>query len=439
MKVFLLSLTFILTLTTLPTGASFFLPASSLLSQQSSSCAFLHQRKRSITTDNEKCIVPSTTTLYQSSENEGNNELNNDNDNNELQVLSFNDPKSNRKIMLIGCMHYNPASISLVKEITTTLGTNQTLHSVLIEMCPTRWNTSNEHFNEILENNPLLYEAYVKIFNDEMTTASNIALYNYNVPVILGDQPIEITMERIKYYFKKTCNDVCNPFNGGWDNMLHDIKKAYRTMLYSFGILPEQQNDKEKNHLTLYNDFLDMRLLTSMPFSLLRYPLSVFISSNGFTMLSIVLTILLWRNAFLLYFPDLLSSSSSSILSTTITTWLNTETTMNFIDNSGDISSTNDIIEDVIGTIGIVTAEIILFLRIFVLPILYERDRAIADMILSVANNENIPSTITTTTSTNVSSDVKNVNNKDADKVIVAVLGMAHCNGVRDLIVNREL
>ena len=91
-------------------------------------------------------------------------------------------------------------------------------------MCPTRWNTSNEHFNKMLENNPLLYEACAKIFNDEMTTASGMSLCNYNVPVVLCDQPIEITMDRVKCHFKNTCNHVCNPFNGGCDNMLHDIK-----------------------------------------------------------------------------------------------------------------------------------------------------------------------------------------------------------------------
>ena len=115
-------------------------------------------------------------------------------------------------------------------------------------------------------------------------------------------------------------------------------------MLRSFGAFPEQKSDEKKNHLTLHNNFLDMRLLIRMPFPSLRCPLPELVSSNVFTTLPVVLTMCLWRNAFLLCFPNLLSSSSSSILSTTIVTWLNTETTMNFIGNSGDTSSANGMI-----------------------------------------------------------------------------------------------
>lgn len=339
----------------------------------------------------------SSTLLRSSIENEIDSE-------NNLQVLSFKDPESNRKIMLVGCMHYNPASISLVEEVTSTLGTNQSLHSVLIESCPTRWKTSRDYFNQILTSNPALYKLYLKIFNNEMTTASNIALYDYNVPVILGDQPIEITMDRIQYYFKKTLKDVINP-KEGWDEIRYDVKKAYRTVRSSFGLLEEQKNE---NYLTL-KDFMSKDLVASMPFSLMRYPLSILVK-NGLSLLSFGLTVVLWQNVQSLYFPEF-----STVLGTTFTTWLQDEA-------SYSVSTPNDDLEfivDIIGTLGIVVTEVILFLRVFVLPILVERDRAIADMIVSVATNENI--------------------SEEDDKVIVAVLGMAHCNGVRDLIVNREV
>lgn len=236
-----------------------------------------------------------------------------------------------------------------------------------------------------------------------MSTASNIALYDYNVPVILGDQPIEITTDRIKYYFRKTLRDVLDPLQG-WDAIRYDVTQAYTTVCSSFGLLEGQGSEE---YLTL-RDFMSKDLIASMPFSLVRYPLGILVK-NGLSLFSIALTVVLWQNVQSLYFPEF-----SLLGTTTFTTWLQEDT-------SYSTNAELEFLVDIVGTLGIVIAEVVLFLRIFILPILVERDRAIADMIVSVATNENISAAA------------------EDDKVIVAVLGMAHCNGVRDLIVNREV
>ena len=181
-------------------------------------------------------------------------------------------------------------------------------------MCQTRWNTSNEHFNETLENNPFLHEACMKKFNNEMATASNIASHSHNAHVVLANQPIETTIDRIKCHVKKTCNDTHNQHNGGWENLLHDEKNMQNNAMH-FWCVARTKNDKEKNHFMLCNDFLDARSLEIIPFSLFRHPLSALMTSNGFTMLSMFLSILSWKNVYLSHFLD---SFSSSVLSTTI-------------------------------------------------------------------------------------------------------------------------
>ena len=194
--------------------------------------------------------------------------------------------------------------------------------------------------------------------------------------------------------------DVLDPMQG-WDAIWYDVGKAYRTVCSSFGLLERQESEE---YLTL-KDFMSKDLIASMLFLLVRCPLSILVK-NGLSLLSIALTVVLWHNVQSLYFPEF------SLLGTTFTTWLQEDASYN-------TSTELEFIVDIVGTLGIVIAEVIVFLRVFVLPILVERDRAIADMIASVTTNENI-------------------SEKD-DKVIVAVLGMAHCDGVRDLIVNREI
>lgn len=428
---------------------------ASFLSPLSQSSQFLSRYNKHIQSTTEALTSTTTLSLQTFNNNENNKDtndltkssysssstssyFNNDEKNEEqLQVLSFNDPKSKRKIVLIGCMHYNPASISKVKQITSQFGPSNSLHSILIESCPTRWNASKDFINSTLQKHPWQQKLYKKLFNNEMTTASNIALDEYNIPVILGDQAIEITGDRVQYYFKKTVRDVLNPINGGWGYILMDIQLAYNSIIHSFGLSPDQQQQqlKEKNYITL-EDYLDIKLLSNMPLSLIRYPLSIIVR-NITSICAILLTISLWQNVQLLYFGDgngdvfgimntLLSSTTASASTIDNNNILFIPTaTSSIIDSTYSNNDTIELIQDLIGTIGLITAEVIFFLRIFVLPILYERDQAIADMITSVAGNDRL------VVSNNKDGD-------DEDKVLVAVLGMAHCNGVRDIIVNRK-
>merc|ERR1719273_1270924 len=59
------------------------------------------------------------------------------------QVLKFKEPTTNVTVILIGAMHYNPASIELVRDTIETLGQENKLGSVIIESCDIRWNDTS--------------------------------------------------------------------------------------------------------------------------------------------------------------------------------------------------------------------------------------------------------------------------------------------------------
>eukprot|EP00537_Pseudo-nitzschia_pungens_P018868 CAMPEP_0172411148 /NCGR_PEP_ID=MMETSP1061-20121228/77245_1 /TAXON_ID=37318 /ORGANISM="Pseudo-nitzschia pungens, Strain cf. pungens" /LENGTH=788 /DNA_ID=CAMNT_0013147355 /DNA_START=631 /DNA_END=2998 /DNA_ORIENTATION=- len=63
---------------------------------------------------------------------------------NDRQILEFREPNTNVTVLLIGSMHYNPASIKLVERTLTRLGDDQKLGSVIIESCDIRWNKTQE-------------------------------------------------------------------------------------------------------------------------------------------------------------------------------------------------------------------------------------------------------------------------------------------------------
>lgn len=58
---------------------------------------------------------------------------------NEPQILSFIEPKTNVNVVLVGAMHYNPWSISLASNTVKNLGNADLLHSIIVESCEDRW------------------------------------------------------------------------------------------------------------------------------------------------------------------------------------------------------------------------------------------------------------------------------------------------------------
>ena len=326
------------------------------------------------------------------------------------QVLTFVEPTTNVVVKLVGAMHYNPLSISIARNTCEELVNSCQLSAVIVESCPKRWNRTLAWQPE--------NSIYRRIFDNEMQAAAEVASRN-NLPVILGDQDIESTNRRMKEAFIQSAIDLLTPWNGGWSSIYRDITKAAKEVL--------PQGSQYLGATAFANPFL----LAATPVSLVRYPLSFLLKSP---MIGIPLITLLALS--------LTQVGDSSFVEDTL------------LGKTGEILT----------SVGTFTIEIALIARVFLVALLDERNQIIADNILKQCR---VASSITAIsplskqgggvigTSSSLFQDIlkkfsgstqpeksmqinlmngENTNDISSPKVVVAILGMAHCNGVMKIL-----
>lgn len=118
------------------------------------------------------------------------------------------------------------------------------------------------------------------------------------VKLILGDQLINVTNDRIKQTFKTTLVDLISPPNG-WQRIFADISSAFEQAVLPPSMSPSPSPDlnaavavirKEKEYLDLF-DFFDPRLLVCAPISFVRYPLALAVRAPA-TLLFLLLALI---------------------------------------------------------------------------------------------------------------------------------------------------
>jgi hypothetical protein len=177
------------------------------------------------------------------------------------QALRFRDARTGVDVVLVGTMHYNPASIELASSTVASLGDADRLGAVVLETCPTRW-AKTLKFQP--KGSPMRL-----LLDNEFQAATEAA--PRKTRVVLGDQRIEDLSVSAKAQFKSTIEDFASPFTGGWRRLWDDASVTYKREVVGVG------DDELK--LTFADLALDPRLLLAMPLSLFRYPLAWSIKS----------------------------------------------------------------------------------------------------------------------------------------------------------------
>lgn len=315
------------------------------------------------------------------------------------QVLEFQEPSTGVTVKLVGCMHYNPASIQTTEYTINELAKEDRLGSVVIESCDIRWNKTKE-----------LPQAVQNLLQSEMKAACDLAGDTYQRPVVLGDQRINVTVSSLKRGFQETFVDLATPFNGGWGRLFRNVTEA-RVEAAPFG----------KQYLSPLALF-DPRLVLAAPVSLIKYPLSYFFRSPIGT--TIVLTLL-----FLLDSPP---------------------------DPATVVTMDRMTAGDWVGSLVVSVVEIALFARVFLKELLAERNEILARNILEQCKlyQSNGASTAKPFWSAFGSGGSRNSGNageeiyyvdgstsagSGKDRAVVAVLGMAHCNGIAKLLKEQKV
>ncbi len=328
------------------------------------------------------------------------------------QLLEFREPITNTKVILIGTMHYNPTSVNLVRETIQKLGDNNELGSVIVESCDVRWNTTME----------ILKTPRGRFLEPFLTSEMKVACdesFKYGRPCVLGDQRIDITGISLKQTLKETFVGIVSPFNGKWEEMYTSFNEAANIAL-SAG----------EGYLSA-TSILDPRLLIAAPVSFAKYPFS-FLARNPIST-SIFFTII--------YLLTTLDTGSTA-----------------FID-----ASLQEQVSSLFVSALFAAIEIVVFGRLFIEVLLAERNVIIAKNILgqckkySQSNKnriikwipfreffkqKNISRSNTEDEETSYVPDLIPIEeallngsiNSSKEKTIVAVVGMAHCNGILKLL-----
>jgi len=289
------------------------------------------------------------------------------------QVLEFVEPQTGVTVQLIGAMHYNPASIRLAADTVTQLDDSGRLGSVLIESCDQRWNTSTT---------PNIISG---LLTNEMRAAHDVALER-GVPVVLADQRINITTSRMGDAFKDTAQDLVTlQWKNIWENLVEARKQAV-----PFG----------KAYLGP-TAVLDPKFLLAAPVSFLKYPLSYFVRAPISTAI----------------FLGFLWSSDANAAATAM-------------DWNQEVPLTDSLLS-LAGSV----LETVFFGRVFLKELLVERNEVLARNILEQCRYYKdtwLPLPVVADNAVYVENSP--LPKRSSDKVVVAVLGMAHCNGIRKLL-----
>ena len=402
------------------------------------------------------------------------------------QILTFVEPQTNVTVVLIGSMHYNPASIQLVEETVEDLGATNMLGSVIIESCDIRWNktqeimdkkkaetatavvpvaantNNNDNNQEFIDSNPNDKD----FLGNEMRAAWEVAT-RYHRPTVLGDQRINITMDALKDSLKGTAKDLFLGGPSGWERSRDEIVTNWKkTVPISAGQpVPAvaTNNNAETRYLNAFA-FFDPRLLISLPVSLVKYPLSFLIKDPipvG-TVFAIIAVLNFYGSG-----GDFDVGGDKFDFS--LQDWVATATTIKTYDWT-----------DYVVSVMISVLETVVFARLLLKPLLADRNeilaRSVLDQCLLYADNGNgsantsnsfgnwfqnllspqsqsptilgaedsespvyVPGSDPKSMLVAEKQQSSNKNNKSSNtneggKVVVAVLGMAHCNGVMKLL-----
>lgn len=280
-------------------------------------------------------------------------------------ILSFKERLSGVDVTLVGAMHYHPVSIALAKEKVESLAKVNNLASVLVESCPKRWEKM-----QIFQGDGTFMKYFLQ---NEMQAASDVAS-GYGVETLLGDQDIETTTKCMKDIFKVSLTDLLSPMEG-WKRFYSEVKRGWDS---SSGYGDEYLG---------WQDSFNGPLLLGTPVSLIRYISALVLKSPVF-------------GVGLFCFIEL-----SSYLSA--------------IDSPFPAGEGTEKVLQVLTSVFASSVETIFVSRIFLIGLLVERNKILADNIAAACATSLAQAAATGT----------------APRHVVAVLGMAHCNGVKKLLV----
>jgi len=338
--------------------------------------------------------------------------------------MSVREKKSNGQVVIIGTMHFNPGSINTVEKVVSGLAQNKSLSSVVVELCPGRYRA--------MEKAQPKGSQLRKLLDNEMQAAVDAAKESGLERIILGDSSDKELVERLTAVVQKTFKDIASPLDGGWQSILRDFQRLY-VSLSGPPKLDEARIEglKELVHPKYgMAPNLQTQMLMGTPVALMRNLVTLSLklpAQLSAVMMTSYATILAAAHSQPTQPGDTLraGSSSSSLFDKEILhseKLIATDSLVSTQNNAlvqASIPSWNTVLDAITSThfptpvavlsLGILANVVLatLLARVAAVVLLLERDEILARSIRKAAEQAS-----------------------KTNKTVVAVLGMAHCNGV---------
>lgn len=175
-------------------------------------------------------------------------------------VLRFTDCKTGREIVLIGCMHGNPTSIRLTEAVLRECADADELGAVALELCPQRWGrTANAPPPP-----PGSLRAWLRA--DEVQAAVDVA-EEMGCGLIAADQEIDVTCARLAQLSKQTAMQLATP--AGWRSARQDLASGWQALQPGAGAGADAGEGAGVGIGSL--SYVEPSLLAGAPVALLRY------------------------------------------------------------------------------------------------------------------------------------------------------------------------
>ena len=177
------------------------------------------------------------------------------------QTVSFVEPRTRTRVVLVGCMHFNPHSVALATREIAERGERGALGAVVLEQCERRWRRAQERADP----NASAWKRL--LLTNEMQAAAD-ACEKYGARLVLGDQGIEELGGALKAEAKRTVADLLSPHEGGWVRVARDLTEGAEESFFSSGADGLRATD-----------LLDPRLVLTAPVTLIRYPAALLLKA----------------------------------------------------------------------------------------------------------------------------------------------------------------
>ena len=319
------------------------------------------------------------------------------------QLLEFQEPTTGVTVQLVGSMHFNPVSIHLTKKTIQTLAEKDRLGSVVLEMCDVNWNATKDV-------SPILQY----FIQSEFDAAHDLALH-WQRPIILGDQRINVTCSRLKAGAIDSVLDLIKPWSGGWKRLYRNITEAWREAVPLGG-----------NYLGT-SAFLDPKLWLASPVTFVKYLLTFGAKSSLVWLLILALLLLMPSRVHAAH-----AHAGIRAVNPTVVDWVKW------------------LLENLLTSV--------LLARLLLKELLVERNQVLARNILEQCRLQQVippppsasplfsrrstiphdPAVVDTGTTVYAPLSVRPIA-EGQEKVVVAVMGMAHCNGVMKLLTEQRV